>query len=488
MILSFPAFIRDIRAIRGQKFPCSMPASVDHPRPGVPFDPAEFWINGWLWLEGRHADLAAVEAWRGERKLGAVDVAAMFERPDVSAVYGIPAGTRTGLNLSIRYPEAPTHPFAVSLRGRLNDGTLTNAIVTREMTPPSPEHDPLRALRTRVPPNARGLEIGAHARPVAGLAPYFTDAVASFAGTNGRADFLADALALPLSDATLDYLCSSHVLEHLPNPLAALHEWQRVLRPGGWLYLVVPDKRYTFDVSRPVTTVKHLLGDFLREAPVTGSAAHVDEFVYQTDWSRLRPDCPSAERTTQQAAVREAYLRGLQRGEPIDIHFHTFMPESLKELLRATGFIGGKRARFELVMEAERYPPDRIDGIALLLRKRARGENETLFTTPATFALAHTDSAIAPLPLVCPLSLERLHIETAADGARALVAKSSGRRYPHQGALPVLLPPPASRPQRPWSRRSWRIAHHLAAQLRLAFAPAVTASAPSFSKPAQPSE
>lgn len=461
-----------------------MPASVDHPRPGVPFDPAEFWINGWLWLGDRHVELVAVEAWHGETKLGAIDAAAMFERPDVSAIYGIPPATRTGFAFSARYADAPTRPFGLSFHGRLRDGTLTEPIVTSEVTPPSPEHDPLRALRTRVPPHARGLEIGAHARPVAGLAPYFTDAVAAFAGTSGRVDFLADALALPLPDAALDYLCSSHVLEHLPNPLAALHEWHRVLRPGGWLYLVVPDKRYTFDVSRPVTTVPHLLGDFLHDAPPADSAAHVDEFVYQTDWARLRPDCPSAERTTQQAAAREAYLRGLKRGEPIDIHFHTFTPDSLKDLLRAAGFIGGSRARFELVMEAERYPPDRIDGIALLLRQRGQGESETRFTTPATFALAHTDSAIPPLPLVCPLSLEPLQLETAADGTRALVAQASGRRYPHHGALPVLLPPPASRPQRPWRRRSWRILQHLAAKLRLAFAPSVVASRPAISKPA----
>ena len=44
---------------------------------------------------------------------------------------------------------------------------------------------------------------------------------------------IAEAVALPLPDDTLDYLISSHVLEHLPDPISALHEWHRVLRPGG---------------------------------------------------------------------------------------------------------------------------------------------------------------------------------------------------------------------------------------------------------------
>lgn len=430
-----------------------MPAFVDHPRPGVPFDPAEFWINGWLWLEDRHAQLAAVEAWHDDHPLGAVDVDALFERPDVNAIFGIPASTRIGFAFAARYPNAPTQPFGLSFRGRLRDGSLTAPIVTSEVTPPSPEHDPLGALRTRLPPNALGLEIGAHARPAKGLTPYYCDAVAAFAGTGGRMDFFADALALPIPDGTLDYLCSSHVLEHLPDPIAALLEWHRVLRPGGWLFLVVPDKRYTFDVSRPVTAVQHLLDDFLDGAPPADSEVHVDDFVYQTDWGRLRPDCPVADRAAQQSKAHAEYLAGLRRGEPIDIHFHTFTPDSLKELLRAAGFLGGSRARFNLVMEAERYPPDRIDGVALLLQRR--GEPQ-LAPTPTTFTLAHANAAIAPLPLVCPLSLEPLRLET--NGQRILVASITGRRYAPEGSRPALLPPSGQRPLRAWSDRSCRLA------------------------------
>ncbi|HEX6431826.1 MAG TPA: class I SAM-dependent methyltransferase [Niastella sp.] len=59
-----------------------------------------------------------------------------------------------------------------------------------------------------------------------------------------------------------DFLLSCHSLEHVANPLKALSEWQRVLQPGGILVLVLPDKRYTFDINRTYTTMDHLVKDY----------------------------------------------------------------------------------------------------------------------------------------------------------------------------------------------------------------------------------
>lgn len=43
-----------------------------------------------------------------------------------------------------------------------------------------------------------------------------------------------------LSSESWDLVWARHVLEHSPAPLFALHEFKRVLRPGGWLYIEVP--------------------------------------------------------------------------------------------------------------------------------------------------------------------------------------------------------------------------------------------------------
>jgi len=45
---------------------------------------------------------------------------------------------------------------------------------------------------------------------------------------------------LPFADARFGTVYSSHTLEHLRDPLAALRDWVRVLRHGGHLILYLP--------------------------------------------------------------------------------------------------------------------------------------------------------------------------------------------------------------------------------------------------------
>jgi SAM-dependent methyltransferase len=54
---------------------------------------------------------------------------------------------------------------------------------------------------------------------------------------DGDAQFLAT-----IPDESLDFVHSSHCLEHMQNPQEALHHWLRVLKPGGHLVVTVPDE------------------------------------------------------------------------------------------------------------------------------------------------------------------------------------------------------------------------------------------------------
>ncbi|WP_299357079.1 class I SAM-dependent methyltransferase [uncultured Shimia sp.] len=45
---------------------------------------------------------------------------------------------------------------------------------------------------------------------------------------------------LPYSDNSFDVILHSDTLEHVPNPLQALSQCLRVLRPGGWLCFTIP--------------------------------------------------------------------------------------------------------------------------------------------------------------------------------------------------------------------------------------------------------
>jgi len=69
-------------------------------------------------------------------------------------------------------------------------------------------------------------------------------------------DIVAEADALPMLPAgSQDFIIANHLLEHVADPIGALEEWHRLLRPDGILFLALPDKRVTFDKDRPRTTL-----------------------------------------------------------------------------------------------------------------------------------------------------------------------------------------------------------------------------------------
>ena len=67
-----------------------------------------------------------------------------------------------------------------------------------------------------------------------------------------RLDLDTDGLG-HFAEASVDFVVCCHVLEHLKNPIKAVQEIMRTLRPGGRAALAIPDKDFTFDQDRPLT-------------------------------------------------------------------------------------------------------------------------------------------------------------------------------------------------------------------------------------------
>jgi len=55
-----------------------------------------------------------------------------------------------------------------------------------------------------------------------------------------RSILQADATKLPFSDETFDIVIANHILEHIPEDIKALKEFNRVLKKGGFAILQVP--------------------------------------------------------------------------------------------------------------------------------------------------------------------------------------------------------------------------------------------------------
>jgi ubiquinone/menaquinone biosynthesis C-methylase UbiE len=65
-------------------------------------------------------------------------------------------------------------------------------------------------------------------------------AIQSGSWDTSRIDLVSDINAIPAEDGSFDAVLCTEVLEHVPDPIAALKEFSRLLRPGGQLILTAP--------------------------------------------------------------------------------------------------------------------------------------------------------------------------------------------------------------------------------------------------------
>ncbi len=124
-------------------------------------------------------------------------------------------------------------------------------------------------------------------------------------------DVIDDGEKLPSQpDSSVDFIIANHFIEHTEDPLETLASHLRVLRPGGILFLGVPDRRRTFDERRPPTPLEHIVQDHT-EGPARSRRAHQEEWAYLVE------------------GVSESEVPGRVREleeEDYSIHFHVWAP------------------------------------------------------------------------------------------------------------------------------------------------------------------
>ena len=81
-------------------------------------------------------------------------------------------------------------------------------------------------------------------------------------GKKMSVDIEAPGDCLPLKSKSVDFVISSHVLEHFPDPIKALKEWYRVVRYGGYIFMIIPHKKRTFDKDQERTTLGELISRY----------------------------------------------------------------------------------------------------------------------------------------------------------------------------------------------------------------------------------
>ncbi len=131
-------------------------------------------------------------------------------------------------------------------------------------------------------------------------------------------DFVCDAHTLEtVESGTQDFVVANHVFEHMENPLLALQNWVRALKPGGVVFMAIPDKRFTFDRDRQVTPLEHILDEQAHpEKTAANRTPHYLEWIHDV------------EHEAGDVQARLEFLLAIQ----YSIHFHCWTATGLMEL------------------------------------------------------------------------------------------------------------------------------------------------------------
>jgi len=125
-----------------------------------------------------------------------------------------------------------------------------------------------------------------------------------------------------VADGSQDFIVANHFLEHCEDPIAAIQNHLGKVREGGILFYAVPDKRYTFDWPRPVTSLEHMIADH-EGGPERSRSEHYEE------WARF-VEIRSGE-TNEQTVAR---ARQLER-DAYSIHMHVWTQVEFLQLVLA---------------------------------------------------------------------------------------------------------------------------------------------------------
>ena len=149
------------------------------------------------------------------------------------------------------------------------------------------------------------------------------------------------------------FIVASHVIEHTTDMLGFLRDCEALLEPGGVLALAIPDKRFSFDVLRPLSST----GDVI-QAHLEGRTSHppgrvFDEVAYSAvregALSWIAADARPLTFFHPFERARELLDHVCRTSDFIDIHAWQFTPSSFRlivEDLHQAQFLGLRERQF----------------------------------------------------------------------------------------------------------------------------------------------
>ncbi len=145
-------------------------------------------------------------------------------------------------------------------------------------------------------------------------------------------------------EVRFDHVVASHVVEHVPDLVTWLSEIATVLGPDGALRLIVPDRRFTMDISRRETVLADVLAARLEKRTRPTPRDVIDFYgnyrIVERDvaWMGVEPLGDGAAITEIGTAMMHA--RSVLAGAYCDAHCWVFTPGSFVHLMGNLAAIG----------------------------------------------------------------------------------------------------------------------------------------------------
>jgi SAM-dependent methyltransferase len=168
--------------------------------------------------------------------------------------------------------------------------------------------------------------------------------------------------------AAFDWVVASHVVEHVPDLLGWLEDIASLCVDDGRLALVVPDRRYTFDIHRAQTSVGQIIETHELGPRVPTTRAVFDHFASHATVlvdAAWRGEMPLGEARTYTLEQVSTVLDQARAGEYVDSHVWTFTPSTFADQLLTLGRLGLVDLVPEAVTETDR---DDLEFYAVLRR------------------------------------------------------------------------------------------------------------------------
>ncbi len=210
----------------------------------------------------------------------------------------------------------------------------------------------------------------------------------------------------------MDYAVASHVIEHVPDVIGWLLDLRGALKEDGIICLAIPDRRFTFDLLRPESTIGEMVEAYLLRARRPPARHLFDKVALHAAFPKAQgwEDDMVAQLPPQEGRLPDAYSlaeRVASSVEYVDTHCWVFTPESFLDVAERLSRIG----LFPFAIEY--FHPTEYGDYEFYTRLR---KSEDAATIAASFRGARDILKIAPTEQAYrEMLLEKVHAQSLPE-------------------------------------------------------------------------